>query len=230
MTHLRKTFAVDVVYHKLKHDLTHFVFKPGERLIETSLSSEYGVSRTPVREALRLLEQEGLVTVLTNGNRVAPEFDPTQYEDLFAMRVVLEELAVQEACQRGTDQAINALRISWGEEFDGKAVPLDGSYVTANERFHLGVANLTGNRFLIETLVRISDRTRIITMVDFTEPERIAATRTEHEAILSAIEERSPDKARELVRDHILRSQENIGELVKDALGRIYLRGSRMSP
>jgi DNA-binding GntR family transcriptional regulator len=213
--------AAEAVYHALKRDITHFEFKPGERLVETMLSERYGVSRTPIREALRRLTEEGIVRSTGKGGRIVPQFDSVEYEDLYAIRVVLEELAVVQACARATPEEIRALRESWNAGFEAPA--LDGSYVEANERFHLGIAQLSHNEMLSAILRRIHERTRVITMVDFTSRERIETTEREHDAILDAIERQDVATAPALVHSHIFSSRESIEELARRALGRIYM-------
>lgn len=213
--------AADAVYASLKKDITNFAFKPGERLVETHLSDRYGISRTPVREALRRLEQEGLVKARSTGGRFVPDFDVSEYRDLYEMRLVLEGLAVRQACERVSVTELHQLRTGWEGGFEDE-VPLDGSYVEANDRFHAGLVALSRNKLLCETLGRIRDRLRIITMVDFTTEDRIKTTRHEHSEILDAVEAGDQKLASELAWNHIAQSRDSIQELVYKALGRIY--------
>lgn len=220
----KRTEAADSIYTAIRNDITHFVFRPGERLVETTLSERYGVSRTPIREALRRLEQEGLIILSDNGGRLVRHIDIDEYEDLYAMRIELECLAARQACERATPGEVAALRDEWKQGFEGD-VPLDGSYAVANERFHSGIAELSRNRPLIEQLERIRARTRLVTLFDFTAQERIDATVREHDEILDAMVERDVLTATTLLREHISESRESIREMVERALGRIYATG-----
>lgn len=209
-------------YDALKQDITRFVLRPGERLVEEALSARYGVSRTPIREALRRLEQEGLVVVGESGGRFVPQFDILAFEDLYRGRATIERLAATQACDRASSEAIEQLRGSW-EIREGSAAAAEGGFELSDERFHNGVAALSGNAFVIDTLRRVNDRIRIIRLADFSSPERIEITRGEHDAVLAAIAAREPERAGQLLFEHIEGSMANVRELVSRALTRIYL-------
>src|SRR4051794_11188224 len=200
----------DDVYRQLKHSITNFEFRPGARLVEDDLSERYGVSRTPVREALRQLEREGLVVASAGRGRFVRDIALRDYEDVSQVRLALEDLAVAQACERADDAAIDELRATW----DGNEPAADGSYVYADERFHTGVARLSRNDFLIDELSRVNDRIRIIRLTDFTDGTRIKTVQKEHDAILVAMRGRDTEKAASLMRRHIERSHANVRELI----------------
>jgi DNA-binding GntR family transcriptional regulator len=208
------------VYRQLKQSITNFEFRPGARLVEDDLSARYGVSRTPVREALRQLEREGLVVASAGRGRLVRDISLRDYEDVSRVRLALEELAVAQACDRAKDEAVDELRQSWDGTRDA---PADGSYVFADERFHSGVAQLSNNEFLVDELARVNDRIRIIRLTDFTDEQRIKTVREEHDAILAAILARDCDHATALMRSHIERSHANVRQLIGRALERAYL-------
>jgi DNA-binding GntR family transcriptional regulator len=176
-----------------------------------------------VREALRVLQQEGLVVEDGRGRRSVPHFDIVAFEDIYRGRAAIERLGAMQACERASADAIERLRASWSHPPDGNNAYEDGGYELADERFHNGVAELSGNLFLVDALSRNNDRIRIIRLVDFSRDERIEITRREHGAILDAIEARSPERAGRLLFDHVERSMANVRELVPRALTRIYL-------
>jgi len=215
------TFQSDV-YRSLKHSITHFEYRPGSRLLEDELSERFGVSRTPVREALGQLEREGLVVARPGQGRFVRDIALRDYEDVSKVRLALEDLAVAQACERASKEELTALRSSWN------GVPssdLDGGYVYADERFHVGIAELSRNLFLVDSLNRVNDRIRIIRVTDFTAQSRIAIVQKEHDAILVAMLKGDSEKARSLMRAHIERSHANIRELIARALERAYLDG-----
>jgi DNA-binding GntR family transcriptional regulator len=211
------------IYRALKRDITHFAFKPGDRLIEEQLSERYRVSRTPIREALRRLEEEGLIVSKGSVGRFIPHFNVDQFENVYQVRIVLEELSVVETCERADDRSIWSLRWAWARGFEVGAEALDGRFVEADETFHMGIVELSGNGYLSDSLRRVNDRIRIIRMVDFTTRERITATRAEHDEVLEAIVRRDAETARRLMRRHIERSKDHVRELISRALARIYL-------
>jgi DNA-binding GntR family transcriptional regulator len=209
------------VYVALKYAITNFELKPGSRLVEGALSARYGVSRTPVREALHQLEQEGLVVTRDVRGRFVRDLDLHDYEDVSRVRLSLEELAVVQACERADGAAIAQLAETWDDVASSGGV--DGDYVYADERFHTGVADLSRNAFLIDCLARVNDRIRIIRVTDFTHQERIAVVREQHAAILEAIAMRDADTARRLMREHIEAAHANIRALIAEALMRVYV-------
>lgn len=205
----------DDVYEQLKHDITYFRVAPGERLVESELSDRYGTSRTPVREALRRLEQEGLVVAMAGG-RVARHFDLRDFEDMYRVRMLVEQLSVEQACERAGSRAIANLRDSW-ELPEGREDPAQRA-LACEARLHLGIAELSQNQMLISVLGRINDRIAVLRATDFLAPGRIEAVRDEHNMILDAIAEREPDKAMRLMEHHISEAKENIAHLISNAM------------
>lgn len=210
--------AQSEIYDQLKYAITGFVLRPGSRLVEDELAERYGVSRTPVRQVLHQLEQEGLVVGTPARGRFVRDISLRDYEDVSRVRLELEDLAVVQACERGSDEDISELSHTWDAE-DTES----GGYVYADERFHTGVARLSANAFLIDELSRVNDRIRIIRVTDFTDLTRIATVRKEHGEILEAIRDRDTPAARALMRQHIEHSQANIRELIARALEHAYL-------
>ena len=210
------------VLMRLREDLTSFRLRPGERLIEEELSQRYGVSRTPVREALRVLQQQGLVVEDSRRRRSVPHFDIAAFEDIYRVRAGLERLAVLQACERATDSAIADLAGSWDVTRDEDE---SIEYYRSDERFHSGIARLSRNEFLIDALARVDDRIRIIRLVDFTSPDRVARTRNEHTEILNAMLAGNDEAASRLVGEHVDEAMTNVRELVTRALAKIMLEG-----
>jgi DNA-binding GntR family transcriptional regulator len=207
---------------QLRDDLTSFRLRPGERLIEEDLSRRYGVSRTPVREALRVLQQEGLVVEDGRGRRSVPHFDIVAFEDIYRVRAGLERLAVAQAVERGARESIESLAKTWDITRNGQEV---SEYYRSDERFHSGIARLSGNEFLIDALGRVDDRIRIIRLVDFTSPERVDRTRAEHAEILDAMLHGDARRASRLMAEHVDEAMTNVRELVTRALAKIMLNG-----
>lgn len=197
----------------LRRDIARFELKPGERLAEEPLSARYGVSRTPIREALQRLEAEGLVETV-GARRVVRKLDVGELEDIYRVRTQLELLAVAQACERASDDAIDELIGRWDAP---------GDYSDADVRFHNGIARLASNPFLLRSLERVDDRIAIVRMVDFSTDERIEITRSEHNAILAAVRARHADEAQRLMQAHIEAAMRNVRALLVQALAQIYL-------
>ena len=205
----------DEVYEELKRDIAQFKLVPGDRFTENELSERLGVSRTPVRQALFRLQQEGFVEVLfRSGWRVLP-FDFEQFEQLYDLRMVLETTAVHRICadDRRVDGGLLAeLAAIW-------LVPVaerssDAALVAQwDEQFHCALVAAAGNAEMARVHRDVTDRIRIIRRLDFTKQVRIAATYDEHAKILKAVQRKRGDAASLLLRAHIETSQAEVRKI-----------------
>lgn len=212
----------DEVYEQLKRDVAEFKLVPGDRFTENELSERLGVSRTPVRQALFRLQQEGFVEVLfRSGWRVLP-FDFEQFEQLYDLRMVLETTAVHRICAdprlRGgrlspVDDALLArLAAIWLVPAAERSTdPL--AVAQWDEQFHCALVAAAGNAEMARVHRDVTDRIRIIRRLDFTKPVRMDATYEEHAKILRAIQRRRGDQAALLLRAHIETSQAEVRKI-----------------
>ena len=205
----------DEVYEQLKRDVAEFQLVPGDRFTENELSERLGVSRTPVRQALFRLQQEGFVEVLfRSGWRVLP-FDFEQFEQLYDLRMVLETTAVHRICadDRRADQDLLAeLGAVWLVPAPERSA--DRMQVSQwDEQFHCALVAAAGNAEMARVHRDVTDRIRIIRRLDFTKQARIDATYDEHGKILKAIQRKRGDQAAMLLRAHIETSQAEVRKI-----------------
>ncbi len=203
----------DEVYEQIRSDLANFVLVPGDRFSELELSDRLGVSRTPVRQALFRLQQEGQVEVLfRNGWRVLP-FDFQRFDQLYDLRILIETDAVQRLCEGrilGDSQAstalIQGLQSTW---LGPKTRRIQDAEAVAglDEAFHCALVQATGNHEMLRVHRDITERIRVIRRLDFTQRPRVEATYEEHAKILRAVLSGRTDTARMLLRSHIESSQ-----------------------
>jgi len=205
----------DEVYGQLKRDIFGFALVPGDRFTETEISERLGVSRTPVRQALFRLQQEGFVEVLfRSGWRVLP-FDFNQFEELYDLRMVLETTAAHRLCE-------DALKVN-PALLDGLAAiwlvsPAQRSSDTVqvaqwDEAFHCALVAAAGNAEMTRVHRDVTERIRVIRRLDFTKQPRIDATYEEHAKILKAIQRKRGDQAALLLRVHIQTSQAEVRKI-----------------
>ena len=205
----------DDVYQQLKRDVSEFKLVPGDRFTETEISERLGVSRTPVRQALFKLQQEGFVEVLfRSGWRVLP-FDFDQFDQLYDLRMVIETTAVNRLCE-GTPkvdlQALGLLNAIWLVASGERSA--DAAQVAQwDEAFHCALVAAAGNAEMARVHRDVTDRIRIIRRLDFTQQPRIDATYDEHSKILRAIEQKRGDLAAVLLRSHIQTSQTEVRKI-----------------
>ena len=202
MTSILKSNLSAAVYDQIKRDIFDFRLLPGDRFTETEVAERVGVSRTPVREALYRLEQEGYIQVSArNGWSVKP-FDFEYFENLYDVRVVLELAAVRKLCDAPHKPDLDALKEIWLVPAD-KRLKDPQRVSNLDEEFHQGIVRATGNPEMARMHRDITERIRIIRRLDFTQPERIVSTYDEHALILRAIIKRRADQASLLLRSHI---------------------------
>jgi len=200
------------VFERVKQEIFDFVLLPGDRFTEAEIAARMQVSRTPVREALYLLEREGYLEVMfRSGWRVRP-FDFQQFEDLYDVRVILELAAVKRLCEMDERAALDELKSAWLVAKPERLT--DGRGVAAlDEQFHGALVLATGNQEMARIHHDLTERIRIIRRLDFTQDARIDATYNEHARILKAILLRKADEAQMLLKSHIDASKAEVRKI-----------------
>lgn len=193
----------DVVFNTLRQAILKGEFQPGERLMEIQLAQRLGVSRTPIREAIRKLELEGLVVMIPRKGAEVAKITEKNMRDVLEVRLALEKLAIELACQRITDEEIKQLEIS-SQQFCQTTVSKDLlTMAQADERFHDVIYNATKNKRLIQMLNNLREqmyRYRIEYIKDIETHEGLVK---EHEDILQALREKNLEAASAMIQNHI---------------------------
>ncbi|MEM7171812.1 MAG: GntR family transcriptional regulator [Pseudomonadota bacterium] len=179
-------------------------YKPGERIREAEVADWLKVSRTPVREALRRLESEGLLTFESWRGVVVADLDRQQISELYAMREVLEGAAARLAARHIDEGEIELLDLLL-ERADETAGA--DELAAVNRQFHETIYAAAHNRYLVQTLAQLRNALALLRGTTFSIPGRAAAAAEEHRVIVSAIRERDPDKAEAAARSHIRAAQ-----------------------
>ena len=195
------------VYQRLKTRIINHSLKPGSRLVVGSVAKEAGTSLTPVREALRLLERDGLVEMVPHKGAVIRKLSQKEFEDIFAVRAVLEGLAVELSCSRLSHADIESLENTLQSS---KSSLLSGdveSWTEADEQFHKVIIQKSDNEFLKDMLASIFEHVRILWWLAGDLPGKMRKGINEHGAILAALKKRDADQAKQLIIEHIERAQ-----------------------
>lgn len=175
-------------------------FKPGARLLETELAARFGVSRTPVREALRRLESQGVVTHEPRKGAVVAALDYDQLGELYAVREVMEGLAARLAARHASEPEIALLYDMIAAD---EAVTAPRAQAQANKRFHRQLHLASHNRYLVETLNPVRRSLALLGDTTFSAPGRIEASNAEHREIVDAVAARDGEAAEAAARRHI---------------------------
>ena len=217
IANLPRINLAEQVYSTLKAELHDFKWVAGQRFSEAELGQRLGVSRTPVREALFRLRNEGFLDVEAKLGWFVKPIDFDKLEELYDLRIVLELASVARLCERPTDcDALNDLARIWlVPESEWMAFgSQDGLQVGANdEQFHATLVRSTGNTEMARVHWVVTERIRIVRRLDFTRTERIAATYTEHAAVLRAVLAYERTTAQRLLQSHIEQSKAEVRKI-----------------
>lgn len=194
----------DRAYERFRQALRQGRLGPGQRLLETEIAEAFGMSRTPVREAIRRLQAEGLVAVLPGRGLCVAQYDDAQVDELYQMREALEGTAARLAARNAGRPDIMVLRRLLEEE---AALPADG-LAEHNRRFHRALHQAAHNRYLLRSLSAISDALLLLGPTTLDLPGRAAAAREEHGRIVDAVAARDDAAAEAAARAHIAAAHE----------------------
>ena len=175
-------------------------FRPGDRLVESELAERFGVSRTPVREALQRLETQGLLA-RDGRSLVVASLDHGQMADLYAVRAQLEGLAARLAARHAAAEEVRVLRRMIAE--DGAILDDPRALARANRRFHGQIHLASHNRFLVGQLTLVHRAMALMAETSLAVEGRGARALAEHSGIVDAIEARAEDAAEAALREHI---------------------------
>ena len=207
----------EVVFENIRKAIIEGVLKPGERLMEIQLSEQLGVSRTPVREAIRMLELEGLVVMLPRKGAYVANISKKDLMDILEVRVGLEGLAAYCATDRMTKDHIKKLE-TISKELEEAVYKNDVETMLAkDEEFHTLIFEATGNKRLISMMINIWEtvyRFRLMYMSDYSSAVN---TVDEHKKIIEAFKKGKANLAEKLAKEHIeLAQQFMIEKLMQD--------------
>ncbi len=193
----------DVVFKQLREEILYGKLKHGERLMEVALSERLGVSRTPIREGIRLLEKEGLVVMLPRRGAHVASITEKQLEDVLEARRTLETFTVNACCARITRSRFEELKEA-NRKFAAAVEKRDlREMADTDTRFHNIIIETADNDKVAEMLTSLKEqifRYKYEFMKEMDDPTRLVR---EHEQIIKAIGESRADRAVELIRMHI---------------------------
>ncbi|WP_160321312.1 GntR family transcriptional regulator [Prosthecomicrobium hirschii] len=188
---------------QLRDLIIHDMIKPGERIVEQTLSDELGVSRTPLREALKILALEGLVRVFPNKRTLVADPSPTEIKNMLRVYATLEGLAGEMACENRDDADVLALRGYQERMIAARAEGDRIGYFRENQAFHLRIARATRNDTLIELHKTLNLRLHRIRFLGIMRQSDWSSVSAQHAAIIDALEARDGQLLKRLLIDHL---------------------------
>jgi DNA-binding GntR family transcriptional regulator len=222
MTSVRDANLGGAIVATLKERIIAWQYPPEHRLTEEGLCQEFGVSRSPVREALRVLVNNGFVRRTPTRGYAVKQVNLREIEELYAVRLALELFVVENLAERGVPpEALAAIKRPWdairrdpnrkGEEM-----------AEFDARFHESLSELFGNATLLQHLKAINERLFVVRMIDFGKPHRVENTCAQHLRILARIAARDSAGARKAMLRNIEDGRAIVRAAIGDALARAH--------
>jgi DNA-binding GntR family transcriptional regulator len=203
------------LYETLAEHIIKGKIKPGERLDERDLAERFEVSRTPVREALRGLQERGLVEIMPRRGVVVATISLDRLQELFEAQCEVEALCARRATESMTTMERKELELLHHQCAEQAAKGDYLSYLDANHQFHAAIARGTHNAVLIAMLSDLRDRLAPYRQTQPEEEGRLTVSNAEHDAIAGAILSGNPEAAFLAMRDHDARLSTNVLRIIR---------------
>lgn len=205
----------DVVFHTLRQAILRGTLKPGERLMEIQLANKLGVSRTPIREAIRKLELEGLVLMIPRRGAEVAEITEKSLRDVLEVREALEILAVQLACEKMTPEGLEDLKVA-AKEFEEVIECGDITTIAeADVKFHDIIYRATDNDRLIQLLNNLREQMYRYRVEHLKNEEARPKILAEHQWLIQDIIDKNKDLASKHICGHIDNQVEEVARSLK---------------
>lgn len=189
-------------------------YRPGTRLDEVGLATRFGVSRTPIREALMQLAEAGVVEIRPRRGTVVMQLAPDRLVQMFEVMAELEAMAARLAARRHTKADAEALKAAHQACTAAAGSGDPDAYYYENERFHHALYAASHQEFLIEQCLALSRRLRPYRRLQLRVRHRVASSLSEHDGIVNAILEVDGERSARLVREHVVVQGERFSDLV----------------
>ncbi|NLW58756.1 MAG: GntR family transcriptional regulator [Firmicutes bacterium] len=205
----------ELVFETLREAIIKGQLAPGERLMELQLAEELGVSRTPIREAIRKLELEGLVLMVPRKGAYVATFSMKDVVEVFEIRGALEGLAAALAAERITDEELEELQrqLVKSSELIEQA-DLNGM-VEVDTGFHQILYQASRNQRLAQIINNLRDQIQRFRQTSLSYPGRMKSALEEHREIVDAISARDPELARRLAQEHIENAENSMMQVIR---------------
>jgi DNA-binding GntR family transcriptional regulator len=195
------------IYQKLLAAIENGDLRPGDRLLETDLAQRFGVSRTPIREAIRRLETDGLVAHKPRVGAMIRVLAQQEIVELYEMRIVLEATAAQMAAKHASKAEIHTLKTLNAQMMQVARDPYKVAML--NRKFHACILSAARNRFLAQSHNSLSHALVLLGKTTLESSERVKDVVSQHDAIVEALKSGQPETAAKLMRTHMEASLEH---------------------
>ncbi|MBS1144066.1 MAG: GntR family transcriptional regulator [Proteobacteria bacterium] len=219
MTRIAPTALYQEVAERLRQRIFAHELTPGHWIDEQKLAEEYGISRTPLREALKVLASEGLVDLRPRRGCYVTEISRQDMDDIFPLIAMLEGRCAAEAVKRAKAGDIAALKnIHEQLELAAKEGRID-AFFESNQEFHKKIQELSGNRWLLSVIQDLRKVLKLSRLHSLSLEGRLQQSLDEHRQIMAALQAGDAVKAEKLMHDHLLSGREALAKIRDSAAG-----------
>ena len=191
----------DSVYIWIKDAIINGNFKPGEHIPQESLTELLGVSRTPVRDAIRRLEAEGLLVSKPHCGAVVFQATESALKEIYEVRILLEQYCAENTCSRASEEDIRRIEKVYSEM--KKVASSSREFMEGDRRFHYEICAASGCSNSIEILEGLWSKCETFKSIYYSLPGKAENTLKEHKAILEAVKARKPEAVRKAIASHL---------------------------
>ncbi len=210
----------DVVFQTLRTAILRGDLKPGERLMELQLADQLGVSRTPIREAIRMLEQEGLAIMIPRKGAEVAQMSEKDVDDVLQIRCALEELAVRLSCHNMTLDDLRKLALARDRFAEMTKTENIQDIATADMNFHDIIYEASENPKLQALMTNLREQVYRYRVEYLKNPSVYPALIREHEQLYEAIRNRHAEEAAEIIRQHLQNQTNGVKQVIREQVGK----------
>ncbi|MEK5083213.1 GntR family transcriptional regulator [Bacillus sp. FSL H8-0515] len=204
-------------YNQLKKMIFNGTFKPGERINETQLAKSFGVSRSPIREAMRLLEKDGLLKADERNGFSITSLTAKDVDEIYKIRIPLEQLAVELVIDEADEEELATLEKQLEET--EKAIQNgmeDTEIISLNQKFHDMLVDFSHNRHLKNLLEHVNDLIHFCRILNYTGDHRAETILSEHRKIFAEVKKKNKEAAKQYVMAHFNHDCEHLKRVLEE--------------
>lgn len=204
----------DAVLNQLRDMIIEGVLPPGARINETQVGASLGVSRTPLREAIKSLASEGLVEIQPARGAIVRRFSEGDIRDILEVLKGLEQMAGRLACARASDAQIAAIGTLHAEMMQLYKTKNRLAYFKINQSIHTAIVSASGNMTLVQLHDQLQARIKRVRFIGNEKPDRWAGAVAEHEEMMAALADRDAEKLSEVLGRHLDKTMDRVRDAI----------------
>jgi len=208
----------DQVYHSIKQMIHGGIFQPGDRIYEAKIARDFNLSRSPVREAIRALEKEGLLVIDEKSRMTVYKPTIKDVEEIYQCRMVLESLAAKLATKHATNRELKEIEgvlVQTKKYLEGKEEPDKEFIISLNSRFHDFILQLSKNNRLQKQLSELKALTHYYMLINLKGERRKWIIFAEHQEIFDCMKQGDDEKAGQLMSTHIHNDLQHLKQILE---------------